>query len=302
MPSLVVVGHIALDFIRITNLPSKRTVGGTPTYAGLAARRMGCSVRVISKVGEDFPDEYVLWLSRKGLDLSSLVRVKGAKTTSFELSYENGNRNLRLLGLCEPIRPKDIPKDLKADAIHLGPIAQEIPDETLRLLSNLAPCLSLDPQGYLRCFDERGVVREALCFDQELLKHVKILKASSREAFLITGFKDPLKACLALWDMGPKTVIVTGGAKGTIVLEETKEAYMVPSWPSKVVDPTGAGDAFIGAFLAEYISGKDVRWCACVGASMASFVIEGYGPSMFGSKAEVYDRAERLLKGVKKVG
>ncbi|MEM3692733.1 MAG: PfkB family carbohydrate kinase [Candidatus Bathyarchaeia archaeon] len=302
MPSLAIVGHIALDFIRVKNLPCQRTVGGTPTYAGLSARRMGCRVKVISKVGEDFPDEYVLWLSRRGLDLSSLIRVKGARTTSFELCYKNGDRDLRILGLCEPIRPEDIPKGLRADGIHIGSIAQEILGETFRLLSNLTPCLSLDPQGYLRCFDERGLVKEALCLDQELLETVNILKASRREAFLITGFEDPLKACLALKSMGPRTVIVTGGADRTIVLGETGKAYMVPSWPSKVIDPTGAGDAFIGAFLAEYLSGEDVQWCACVGASMASFVIEGYGPSMFGSKEEVYDRAERLLEGVKKVG
>jgi sugar/nucleoside kinase (ribokinase family) len=301
MPSLVIVGHIVLDHIRLQNFPYKRTVGGTPTYAGIAARRLGCRVKVITKVGEDFPEEDVLWLARKGIDLSGLKRVKGAQTTSFELTYRNGDRNLRLLGLCEPIGPQDIPKALRADGIHLGPVAQEIPTDTFRLLSDLSPCLSLDPQGYLRSFEEDGFVREALCIDSELLKPVKILKASRGEASLLTGLKDPYKACLALRSMGPKIVIVTGGAKETIILGEDRKAYMVPSWPSKVVDPTGAGDAFIGAFLAEYLKGREAPWCACIGASMASFVVEGYGPAMFGSKAEVYERAERLWEALKKV-
>ena len=59
-------------------------------------------------------------------------------------------------------------------------------------------------------------------------------------------------------------------------------------------DPTGAGDAFIGAFLAEYVSGKDPEWCSCVGSAASSFVVEGIGPAVFGEKEETYLRARQI--------
>ena len=67
-----------------------------------------------------------------------------------------------------------------------------------------------------------------------------------------------------------------------------------PCRPSMNRDPTGAGDAFIGAFLAEYVSGKDPEWCSCVGSAASSFVVEGIGPAVFGEKEETYLRARQI--------
>jgi sugar/nucleoside kinase (ribokinase family) len=60
------------------------------------------------------------------------------------------------------------------------------------------------------------------------------------------------------------------------------------------VDPTGAGDAYMGPFLAEYGQGKNVLWCACVGSAASSFVIEGIGSEKFGERHEVYERARKI--------
>jgi sugar/nucleoside kinase (ribokinase family) len=62
------------------------------------------------------------------------------------------------------------------------------------------------------------------------------------------------------------------------------------------LDPTGAGDVFIGAFLAEYIRTKDPVWCACVGSASASFVVEGIGPERFGERQETYERAKEIYE------
>ena len=71
---------------------------------------------------------------------------------------------------------------------------------------------------------------------------------------------------------------------------------MSSSFASSCVDPTGAGDVFIGAFLTEYISQKDSLWCACVGSAAASLVVEGVGPTFFGEKEEVYRRASLIYE------
>jgi len=93
---------------------------------------------------------------------------------------------------------------------------------------------------------------------------------------------------------GTKIVIVTRGMKGSKLLFEGRP-YDIPACKPKIVrDPTGAGDAFIGAFLAEYVRGKDPVWCACIGSASASFVVEGVGLEVFGGKEEIYARARKI--------
>jgi sugar/nucleoside kinase (ribokinase family) len=73
--------------------------------------------------------------------------------------------------------------------------------------------------------------------------------------------------------------------------------FKVPTYPSdNVVDPTGAGDVFIGALLTEYIAGKNLLWCACVGSAAASIVVENVGATSFGQKTEIYRRANSIYK------
>jgi hypothetical protein len=56
----------------------------------------------------------------------------------------------------------------------------------------------------------------------------------------------------------------------------------------------------MGGFLTEYNREKDFFWCACVGSAAASLVIEGIGPTFFGEKEEIYQRAWSLYeKGIK---
>ena len=73
--------------------------------------------------------------------------------------------------------------------------------------------------------------------------------------------------------------------------------YNIAACPSQVlVDPTGAGDVFMGGFLTEYLRQKESTWCACVGSAAASVVVEGLGPTYFGKKEEIYQRAKTLYE------
>jgi sugar/nucleoside kinase (ribokinase family) len=86
------------------------------------------------------------------------------------------------------------------------------------------------------------------------------------------------------------------GAQGS-VLSTQGTVYHVPACKSaRVVDPTGAGDAFIGGFLTEYTRQKELLWCACVGSAAASLVVEDVGTTFFGEKAEIYRRASVIYE------
>jgi sugar/nucleoside kinase (ribokinase family) len=296
---IVSVGHFSIDSIF---LPSRNTpfvvLGGSVAYVSFAARRLDARVSVVSKVGSDFPAAYLWWLRQESVDLSGVSRAENAQTTRFELKYSNdlSDRALRLKNRAPPITVADLPNSLKAKAIHIGPIAGEITYEIAEKLRSCTDVLSLDPQGLVRNFDENGSVTLGSLIDKRILGLVDIYKSSLKEIQAVTGLSDIDLAIKAVHEHGVKIVIVTLEANGAAVsVEDT--IHKVPAYkPEKIIDPTGAGDAFIGSFLAEYVNGEDCSWCSYVGSAAASLVVEGIGPTFFGDKEEIYRRARLLYE------
>jgi sugar/nucleoside kinase (ribokinase family) len=296
---IVSVGHFSIDFIF---LPERNkpfiVLGGSPTYVSFAARRLDAKVAAVSKVGCDFPNAYLWWLTQESVDVSGVARVENAQTTSFELKYSNdlSDRVLRLKNRAPPITVEDLPNPLRAKAIHIAPIASEITYEVAEKLKGCADVLSLDPQGLVRVFDEKGNVTLGSLEDKRILELVNIYKSSQAEIEAVTNQSDLNVAIKAIHDYGVKTVIVSLGIKGAVLSVEGN-LYNIPAYKSeKIVDPTGAGDAFIGGFLVEYINDANYLRCACVGSAIASIVIETPGPTFSGNKEEIYQRAQTLYQ------
>jgi sugar/nucleoside kinase (ribokinase family) len=296
---VAVVGHFAIDTIRLPSRSSPFVVlGGSVTYVSFVAKRLDALVSIISKVGEDFPEAYMWWLRQEGIDLSGVIKRKKERTTRFELEYSKdlSNRTLKLESKAAPINLGNLPKSLQAKAVHIAPIAGEISYEVVKKLKGCAEVLSLDPQGLLRRFGKTGKVTSRSSVDKRLFNLINVYKSSLDEISALTGHSDINSAINAIHDFGVETVIVTLGAKGAVLSVE-KTVYNIPPCSSRVlVDPTGAGDAFIGGFLTEYIRQKDSLWCACVGSAAASLVIEGIGPTFFGEKEEIYQRARSVYE------
>ncbi len=299
MFDIVSVGHFALDSIF---LPDRSTpfvvLGGSATYVSFAARRLGARVAVVSKVGSDFPAAYLWWLRQEGVDLSGVAKVENAQTTRFELKYNSdlSDRILRLKNRAPPITIDDLPDSLKAKAIHIGPIAGEITYEVVEKLRSCAEVLSLDPQGLVRNFDANGNVTYSTLTDNRILNLVNIYKSSLAEIEAVTNQSDLNSAIKAIHDHGVETVIVTLGMKGAVLSVKGNISNIPACVPEKLVDPTGAGDAFIGGFLAEYINDANYLRCACVGSAVASLAVEALGPTFSSDKAKIYQRARALYE------
>jgi sugar/nucleoside kinase (ribokinase family) len=291
---VVSVGNFSIDSILLPNRSTPFVVlGGSTGYVSLAARRLGSNVSVISKVGRDFPEAYNWWLEQEGVDLSNVIKDEGAETTRFELEYDSdlSNRVLRLRSKAPAIMIEDLPASLRAKAIHIAPIADEITYEVAEEMRSRTDILSLELQGLIRDFSVRGEVSLKSLSDQRILDIIDVFKSSNKELKAATGISDADSAIKTVHDHGVKIVIVTLGAQGVAVsVEDT--IHRVPAYkPVKVVDPTGAGDAFIGGFLAEYVYGEDCSWCSYVGSAIASIIVEGPGPTSLGDKDEIYSRA-----------
>jgi sugar/nucleoside kinase (ribokinase family) len=128
------------------------------------------------------------------------------------------------------------------------------------------------------------------------MKLVDVYKSSSDEIRMVAGTTNIRRAARKILDYGVEVVVVTKGMRGSTLLFDEAFFKVPPYSPRKLVDPTGAGDAYIGAFLAEYIRSKDPLWCACVGTASASFVIEDIGPCRFGGREETYARAREIYE------
>ena len=296
---VAVIGHFSIDTILVPSRTAPFVVlGGAATYTSFASKRLGATTSVISKVGGNFPEAYLWWVKQEDIDISGVTKHANEPTTQFELQYnaDLSERTLKLKSKGTPISLDDLPAGFKAKAVHIAPITNEVSFEVIEHLKHCADVVSLDPQGLLRSFDEAGNVTENTSLDARIFSLINIYKSSQNEIFRLTGESELKLAIRAIHDVGVETVIVTMGTKGSVLSVEGAQ-YNIAACPSQVlVDPTGAGDVFIGGFLTEYLRQKESIWCACVGSAAASVVVEGIGPTYFGKKEEIYQRAKLLYE------
>jgi sugar/nucleoside kinase (ribokinase family) len=274
----------------------REQLGGTPTYVSLGAKMLGKRVKVISKIGGDFPKKFVSTLAELRIDINE-IKIEGASTTTFRIEHKGDVRSLRLKKVCSEIHPGDL-KNLPGTVL-VSPIAGEISAETIPNIN--AKIIALDPQGLLREAQEDGSIVLKKRFDDQILEEVTIFKSSMEELRIITGKNEPSKGLSIIVDSGPEIAIVTMGRKGALIAIKEKR-YAIPAFEvPEVVDTTGAGDIFIGGFLSAYIEGKTPLWCAALGSSMASFLVQTIGPRINASEEQLMIRAEEIYDQTHKV-
>lgn len=300
MLDIGIVGHLTIDTIHVHGEAKPKTrLGGSSAYTSLAAKALGATIAIASKVGADFPQQYMQLLEQSTINVAAVKQSPKHQTTRFTLKYDaHGRRRLWLKTQAPPILPEDIPEWFKAKTIHVGSIAGETPKPTITELRSRADMLSLDAQGLLRAFSKTGKI--TLKAAENLLgnmRDIDVYKSTATEAKILTHAKNTYTAVKKISDYGPEIVIATQGGKGALFMHHARLCH-VPAYPAKPVDPTGAGDMLIGAFLAEYTKEKDTLWCMSVGAAAASLKIEANGLVMPSQRA-VYERATEIHKRLK---
>jgi len=294
---VTIIGHVCNDSI-ITPSGLRRAKGGPPLYGGLTACRLGVRVAVVSKVGsaKDLRDFSSLF---RRYGISPYILLGKGKTTTFEIAYSDEGRTIKLSSNAGEILFEEIPKEaLNTSSVLISPVAKEISYNTVksffRYLKRRRALLSADLQGFTRCFLRDG----RLTFKPpkgDLLKFFDIVKGSEREVKAATGCENLEEALRRLVEQGPKIAIVTLGEQGCIARCSNSIFYVSPLKPRSVIDPTGAGDAFIATFLAYYIQSKSLEECLRLASAAATYIVERRLPFGNVTKNEI----EELAKNVK---
>jgi sugar/nucleoside kinase (ribokinase family) len=266
-------------------------------YASLGARALGASVVVGSKVGTDLRKKHLIWLKRQGVNTSYVHRTDGA-TTTFRINYEGEVRSMWTVCRCPPITRRDLENFPQSSSLHLGPILNEIPQPVASWLSERDAITSLDPQGYLRRTLRDGRVGRVKWRDRKLLNRLDVLKLSEDEAAVVLDKKPSSRKLMRL---GPRVVLITRGGSGTMMWSEEQGLFRVPAFKTHVRDPTGAGDALVGAMLVTWARTGDVLWSVAVGSAVASFVVETISPKNFGTTKQIQERARVIFEGTHRV-
>jgi len=298
MPKIAVVGHLTIDEIEVEG-GSYTSMGGVACYASLAARTLGADVKIFTRVGKDFPRDYLEVLEDAGIDLSGVIVCENERSTRFRLTYMGDQRRLRLLSRAGCIKLEKFADELQLlDAVYLGPVAWEMDTSSISKLLGRVRRVALDPQGLMRIIDEAGFINLRR-IDLEM-PGLWILRISGEEAEVLTGSTNPIEMISRLKRIGAEITILTLGRLGGLIAHDA-DVIRVPCYcyETHVLDPTGAGDVFGGAFIASYLDYQDLQWAAAMASAMASIVVEG--PSFKPlTSPRVGDEAERRAEKIHK--
>ncbi len=276
--------------------------GGSSLYSSLAAAYLGARVSVFSSIGRDYPRSVLSWINNRGIDVSGVKKLD-CLTTRFRISYHADSRKLELIHPGQKLKPSSSPSSLQA--IHLGPVFLEVGLDTLNYARRHSKFLSVDVQGLLRTGGPTGFVHLERRRIDPFLSKCNLVKATEDEARIIAPAATIVSTARRILRKGAQYVIITRGRSGSLLVEKEGGALHMPSVPeARVVDLIGAGDIFVGSWLATFLSAGDALWAGAVGAAFASLSVRGIGAAKFRfAREELFRRASwayknsRLVKG-----
>jgi ribokinase len=252
------------------------TCGGSAANTIVGLARLGCKVGFIGKVGCDKEGDLLLEdFCKEGVDTNGVIRVKHGKSGSvMGFVDKKGARALYIdSGVNDTIPFDEVNIEYASQArfLHLTSFVGEKSFRTQKKLLETLPNtvkVSFDP-GVL--YARRGLAQL-----EPIIKRTYILMPNAVELELITGKTDYCQGADFLVGRGVKIVAVKLGGNGCYVTDG-RERHLVKALKVKVVDTTGAGDAFCAGFLYGLLGDKSLYECGRLGNSVASRCIMKMG-------------------------
>jgi ribokinase len=269
--NIVGLGYCGMDYLcLVPRIPHDDKVqiietleqGGGPAATAIsAAARLGAKTSFISAVGDDSRGELILkGLALEGIDTTGIkLRLGGQSPVAFCWIDENtGKRSIAWShGTIKPLQAEEVNINSirESGLLHLDGHHTDAAIHAAKAARKSNTAVMLDAGTIVPKIDE-------------LLSLTDIVIASEKFAENFTGEKDSEKALKKLFGKDTRFAAITLGAQGSLGFDG-KTLFKQAPFTVKVVDTTGAGDVFHGAFAYRYVNGGS--WKECMGfATVAS--------------------------------
>lgn len=308
-PNFVLAGKLNREYILpFTDLPRLDAPGGSLLYAAGGLAIWSKKVGLLARVSESYPDDWLQEFEQLGFDIEGIRKLKELDAVDFRsftafnefhersnnkpvshfarrqmafpktlLGYQAPDEGVKDSGKPDPASPSilDTPANYRqVQNVHLCPFDFFSQSQLVNLYHGHNQTISLDPSpGYMMPKFWRDI--------RIVLQGVTVFEPAEEDLrALFWGETDNL------WDMaeqvssfGPRLVVIKCGIKGQMLYDaDGKRRYEIPAYPARVVDLSGAGDAFCGGFLAGFVETGDPLMGVLHGNVSASITIEGSGP------------------------
>ena len=264
----LVFGSISIDKIINKYGTYNDVLGGSAAYALLATKSKEC--QLVGMVGSDFPKHHYNLLGNHSINLDDLKIEKG-NTFAWGGEYAQDFSSRETLyvdpGVSEKFEPI-LSKDARqCDYLLLG---NTHPKLQLAVLNQIES----EPFVILDTFKLYMDIANADL--KKMISKSNLLCINYNEAVHLSGLKNHSLNEIAdnILGLGSDSLIIKQGEDGATFFDKTT-SFSVKAYPvNKVMDTTGAGDAFAGGILSSQIAGKNMEESVVAGAAMASFCIE----------------------------
>ena len=281
---LGVFGHVNLDYLmEVEALPKantsvqvsnvKRFFGGTGSNIAMMASSMGVKTALASFVGKDFPEDFKNALFRAGVDTYDLAEIDGYMTPTCRIITDKKGDQICIMDQGPMGEMDDFPVAMHAlessEIIHIGTGRPAYYKKVMKAAKKLGKRIHFDPAQELRYLYTPQAFTELLDLSDALFVNQHELKIAMK----YLGLKDKLKLLDKV-----SLLVVTRGKDGSEIITPSGTTSIPAIKPKKILDPTGAGDAYRAGFYAGLSRGMDLESCGMLGSSASSFAIEVRGP------------------------
>lgn len=276
--SLLTVGTVAFDDIETPFGKAGRIVGGAATYISWSASYFTDNIKLVSVIGDDFPEAELDRLRARGVNMEGLQVKEGGKSFFWAGRYHtnmNGrdtlDTQLNVLADFDPILP---PAYRNVDYVMLGNLTPQVQMRVIEQLEERPRLIALDTMNFWM-----DIAWDDL---HEVLAKIDVLIINDEEARQLSNEYSLVTAAEKIREKGPRIIVIKKGEHGALLFHGDSIFY-APALPLKeVYDPTGAGDTFAGGFMGYIaktgdLSFEGMKKAIIAGSTMASFCVERFG-------------------------
>ncbi len=259
--------------------------GGDVSNVAVAAARQGARAGIATRLGADsFGDDLVDLWTRESVDTGAVAREQDAPTGIYFVRHGTGGHKFeyRRAGSAASLSsPENLPEKAiqSARCLHFSGISQAISDNARQACEAAVSeakaantLVSYDPNLRLSLWSletARDVIHRTV-------GQVDIFLPGYEDAVQLTGLNDPEAIVAFYLDHGAKMVALTLGEEGALI-GDGQILQRIPAQTVTLVDASGAGDCFDGAFLARLLAGDDLIAAATYAGTAAALSVQGYG-------------------------